>query len=345
MADRIAEAIAGHNHESAIASASHRLLHLAAAADTRIRRALMRLVPGRQRQPLPIVATKRRLRVLPNAGGWLVVIMVVCVLLQSLLCTSIPGMVWGLFALSCLAAALIFTRNNLRGARIVRITNLPAHAGQDLHVDIIFGDEASGRRRHGVALVCAGHRAVGDVWHGSTIRLRLPGIPRGEHVLPDLVVETTQPFGWARAWMRTRPQASVLVYPALEVGGPSWQSHAGDGPGHRGPGNEDMAFLRSWRDGDALNRVDWKSSARHAVRLVRESEDGGNEVWFEWDRLAGLDAEARIRRLARWVGEAQAAGRRYGMRLPGRTLGPDSGQAWLRECWTALARLPAGMPT
>ena len=78
--------------------------------------------------------------------------------------------------------------------------------------------------------------------------------------------------------------------------------------------------------------------------LVREYEQPlGAEVVLDWRQLNGLDHEARIGRLARWVDEAEREGRRYRLDLPGQpSLGPGSGPQQRHACLRALALLPAG---
>ncbi len=61
------------------------------------------------------------------------------------------------------------------------------------------------------------------------------------------------------------------------------------------------------------------------------------DVWLNWDLLAGLDAEARLSRLTRWVLDADAAAQRYGLRLPDRTLAPGAGEDHRRQCLEAMA--------
>src|SRR5690606_41886617 len=62
---------------------------------------------------------------------------------------------------------------------------------------------------------------------------------------------------------------------------------------------------------------------------------------LDWDMLAGQGRESRIRRLARWIDEAERGMRRYRLRLPGQpTIGPGSGQAHRHACLRALALLP-----
>jgi uncharacterized protein (DUF58 family) len=76
--------------------------------------------------------------------------------------------------------------------------------------------------------------------------------------------------------------------------------------------------------------------------LVREYEQPqGREVVLDWDALAPLDTEARIRRLARWVDDAERQGRRYRLQLPGQqAFGPDLGPRHRHACLRALALLP-----
>jgi uncharacterized protein (DUF58 family) len=62
---------------------------------------------------------------------------------------------------------------------------------------------------------------------------------------------------------------------------------------------------------------------------------------LEWRSLSGLDYEARIRRLARWVDDAEREGRRYRLELPGQpSLGAASGAPHRHACLRALALLP-----
>jgi uncharacterized protein (DUF58 family) len=61
-------------------------------------------------------------------------------------------------------------------------------------------------------------------------------------------------------------------------------------------------------------------------------------LWLDWALLPpGLDTEARLSRLTRWVIDAHAAGLSFGLRLPGAELLPASGDAQRERCLEALA--------
>jgi uncharacterized protein (DUF58 family) len=134
-----------------------------------------------------------------------------------------------------------------------------------------------------------------------------------------------------------------LVYPAPEAHGPPLPEGAGANALARlHPAGDDVHHLRAYRRGDPRRAIAWKPSARRDALLVREYEQPlGADVLLDWQQLSALAYEARIRRLARWVDEAEREGRRYRLQLPGQpALGPASGAQHRHACLRALALLP-----
>ena len=62
---------------------------------------------------------------------------------------------------------------------------------------------------------------------------------------------------------------------------------------------------------------------------------------FDWDSLPGLDVEARLSQLCRWIEDAHAAGQAFGLELPGVSIPPNIGPAHRQRCLTALALFEA----
>jgi uncharacterized protein (DUF58 family) len=62
---------------------------------------------------------------------------------------------------------------------------------------------------------------------------------------------------------------------------------------------------------------------------------------FEWDALQGMDVEARLSQLCRWIEDAHNAGRAYGVKLPGVEIPPNVGSAHRQRCLTSLALFDA----
>jgi uncharacterized protein (DUF58 family) len=61
-------------------------------------------------------------------------------------------------------------------------------------------------------------------------------------------------------------------------------------------------------------------------------------LWLDWAATAGRgDTETRLSLLTGWVLAAEREQYRYGLRLPGRLIAPDSGAAHRDACLEALA--------
>jgi len=74
--------------------------------------------------------------------------------------------------------------------------------------------------------------------------------------------------------------------------------------------------------------------------LLIKQFDGGaaEELWLDWELTPpAADTEVRLSLLAGWVIAAERERLRYGLRLPGRTIAPDSGTAHREACLEALA--------
>ena len=82
----------------------------------------------------------------------------------------------------------------------------------------------------------------------------------------------------------------------------------------------------------------WKTLARGPeLYSKRFGGAGAGRVWLDWDRLEDLDLETRLGQLTRWVLDAEQAGMRYGLRLPGRTVAPERGARHEQLCLRTLA--------
>jgi uncharacterized protein (DUF58 family) len=137
----------------------------------------------------------------------------------------------------------------------------------------------------------------------------------------------------------------VLVYPTPETPAaalPDTRALSGDGDGG-GRGEDDIAAVRPWQPGDSPRRIAWKAMARTASdTLLTKQFEGGErgELWFDWHQMPGvLDPELRISRLTRWVLDADAAGARWALSLPGEQIALDGGPAHRNRCLEALATL------
>jgi len=155
-----------------------------------------------------------------------------------------------------------------------------------------------------------------------------------------LRIFTRFPLGLFHAWSNVELDAKALAYPKPDGSRlplPSMEPRSGTGV-ESGIGEDDFLGLRPYRPGDSPRQIAWKAVARErGVPVKVFSGLAEVEMWLDWDLMPGMETEARLSRLTRWVLAAEAAGLHYGLRLPGLTLPPGRGAAQREECLRALA--------
>ena len=297
----------------------------------------------RQAERLPAVLRRNRIYVLPTATGLFFGLLLGTMLLGALNFNNNPAMLLALLLGGTSLASLIAAHMQLSGIRIQAAAADPVPAGDMMQLRIAL-DAVDTRMRQGLRLAHAGHATHTPLDpRGNTVELPLETRIRGLMPLPRIELSTVQPLGLARAWAYAWPAQSVLVYPSPETQAPPLPVPAG-GQGHPQVtrSGEDPHHLRSYRAGDAQRSVAWKASARRDQLLVREYEQQrSGELLLDWEHTNGLAYEHRIRRLARWIDDAERDGRRYALRLPATApIQIGSGPAHRHRCLSALALLP-----
>lgn len=301
-------------------------------------------------ETLPATLDRRRVYLLPTRFGLFLAALLGTMLLGALNYNNNPAILLAFMLLAAALASLHSSHLTLSGLRLRAVRCTPVHAGEALVLHCRF-DTLRARDRRGLQLRADGVAARFSVpasaaaaASGVEVELGLPTTRRGWVALPRLQVVTTMPLGLVRTWGWFWPKQSALVYPALETPAPPLPEGNGDGVTHRlRQHGEEPHHLRDYRSGDAPRQIAWKASARTGQLLVREYEaTAAREYVLDWAALGALDREARIRRLARWVVEAERRGVRSQLRLPGATLGPAFGPPHRHACLRALALLPHG---
>jgi uncharacterized protein (DUF58 family) len=96
--------------------------------------------------------------------------------------------------------------------------------------------------------------------------------------------------------------------------------------------------VRAYRRGDPLKLVVWKKAAKAEELISRDTRQAQrHELWLDAAATGAGDTEHRMSRLTAWVLQADRLGLDYGLRLPGQSIAPTSGDAHKRHCLEALA--------
>lgn len=294
-------------------------------------------------EPLPITIDRRRIYVLPTAYGLFFAALLAGMTLGSLNYNNNPALILCFLLASVAHTGLLRAYLHLRGLRLEQAGADPVHAGEQQSLRLLFAS-GEARGREGIVVSQEGVRTGFSLAAGERCEVRLvrPAPRRGLHPVGRIEISTRLPLGMFVTWSWLHPQSQVLVYPGLEAQAPPLPGYGERGQPRRRRGmDEEPHSLRDYRGGDPLRLVAWKRSAQAGRLMVREYESpAGADVLLDWREFGGLDPEARIRRLARWVLDAERGGLRSTLQLPQMRLGPGSGAAHVHACLRELALLP-----
>lgn len=300
---------------------------------------------------LPLTDTwqlgQRNIYILPTRGGWVFALTLLVMLASAINYQLNLGYVLTFLLAGSAAVSIHTTHSTLRGLTLRLRPPAPVFAGEPARLEVVVSNP--GGARHGIGLRLyerrrAPHHAWCDVPALGQASASLSYVPRtrGWHALPALLVETRFPFGLFSAWTHWRPAGQLLAYPRCEAGAPPLPSARSGGAGptqsRQGLGGE-LDGVRAWRRGDALRLIAWKKAARSGQLVSRDTTvETRHELWLEWPAtVAAGESEARLSRLAAWLVAAERDGRSYGLRLPGRSIAPDRGDAHQRRLLRELA--------
>jgi uncharacterized protein (DUF58 family) len=318
--------------------ATDRLRHLQAWAERR----LPALTRYRRPEALPIALHRRRIYIVPTAFGSGFAVLLLVMLVGALNYANNAALLLTCLVAAACAASMLVAFRSLDGLSLRTIHAGQAIAGQPMPLTLEL--DSGGQPRSAIRLDLAGTTQAFalEAVNNTRVTVMLDTKLRGWLELPRLRIWSTWPLGLFRAWSWLHPQMTVLVWPRAEAHGPP-PAHASDNPHLARPQQgDDLAGLRSYRIGDPQRRIAWKASARHNDLLVKEYEQPhALEHWqLDWRAMPGLDNEARIARLARWLGEAEAQRRQTSLWLPSEDIPSGSGPAHYAHCMSALAKLP-----
>lgn len=301
-----------------------------------------------KRQAGPIHVTRNRVYILPTRYGYAFGLMAVVMLAGSMNYSNSMGFLLTFLLGGLGLVCMHYTHGNLAYVQLRAGRTAPVFAGEIAHFEVQVENPAS-RPRYSLALSWPREPAptlATDVQaqDGAPLRLALPAPRRGWLPARVFSLSTEFPLGLFHAWTWAELDMACLVYPAPAAPGrlPPPASGASGVHSSGKSGQDEFAGLRNYQRGDAMKSIHWKSLPKLQTPMVKQfTELLDLEFWLDWDALPDLDTEARLSQLTRWVLDAEAAGRNYGLRLPRQTIRPNHGEPHRQECLKALALFEA----
>ncbi len=192
--------------------------------------------------------------------------------------------------------------------------------------------------------------------------IRAPLSRRGHFRIEPLHIRTGDPFGFFEASATVGQGVSVVVYPRLEPL-PLWRLPSASLEGSHASRERTLqttplaTTVRPYAPGDSMNRIHWRSTARHGEIQVKEFDlERTADAWLILDLQRGIQAghgeesttEAAIRAAAAIADRALAENRAVGMTInAGRTayLPADRGGRQHQKVMQLLAAVEADSST
>jgi uncharacterized protein (DUF58 family) len=188
--------------------------------------------------------------------------------------------------------------------------------------------------------------------------VRAPLTRRGHFRIDPLAIRTGDPFGFFEASAAVGQGVAVVVYPRLEPV-PAWRLPSANIEGsHAAPERTIQTTplamsVRPYAPGDSMNRIHWKSTARHGEIQVKEFDlEQTADAWIVLDLQRTIQTgrgdesttEAAIRVAAAITDKALVENRAVGMTVNARRpthLPPDRGGRQHLKIMQLLAALEA----
>ncbi len=292
----------------------------------------------------PLTLEYRRIFILPTRAGGLLAIVLGGMLVGAMNYSNSLAYALTFLLASMAVVSMLHTYRNLLGIGIASGRCPPVFAGEAAaFVLAVAGGE---RERPGINLQagCASVALDLSAGTGMPVTLRRTATRRGRLALGRVRIETRYPLGIFRAWAYAEPGMSCIVFPRpadTTEPPPVGSGRAGAGRSRDARGSDDFSSLRGYRAGDSLRHVHWKVYARRGALVTKQfTGEEPADLRLDWEALPGLDTEARLSVLCRWVLEAEDGGRRYALVLPGVEVPTGRGEMHRYRCLETLALYP-----
>jgi len=291
---------------------------------------------------LPLTLQIRVIRIRPTRHGVVFIVLVLAMFLGSLNYGNNLGFLLTFLLGSMAFVSIANTYKNAAGITIVSSFARPVFAGQRAVFEFIISGGAANRVWIGFAF--EGHPIAYHDFAGHTdnrIQVFTRAVSRGIFKPGPLLIHSDYPLGLFRVAARIDPDLECIVYPKPLPGNvKTIEARSPDGKDvtYSGPGADDFTGLKSYAQGDPVQRISWKASSRGQGLFTKDfSGQYDSAVFLDWHSLKGPDPEQKLALLCHMVLKAYQNDLSFGLRLPGNSLGPSRGRGHKIRCLKALA--------
>lgn len=292
--------------------------------------------------PLPHTLQRRRLQIRLTRYGIVFILLLLGMFVGSLNYNNNLGFLLTFLLGSMAFVSITHTYKNISGIKIISATTKPVFAGEQAVFEFV-AEEVSANRS-GIGFLFPAEKAtIIDFVKGSANRLKVgvQASSRGMLRPGPLLIYSDYPLGLFRVQSQLHLDLECLVYPEPLIGKVkpvAVRSAADADGGFSGSGADDFQGLKGYLPGDPLQRISWRASSRGRGLFTKDfNGQSGASFYLDWHSLKGSDTEHKLSLLCQAVLKAQQLNLIYGLKLPGKTIEPGTGQIHKNRCLKTLA--------
>jgi uncharacterized protein (DUF58 family) len=312
-----------------------------------LRDAFWRWVARRSPKAAAVVLQHKSIYIFPGRHGLMFIFVIALMWLLGTNYENNLVLAAAFLLMSMMIVSVIHAFRNLAGLRFTVIGSQPVFAGDYAKFDVLL--EAAPRTDHENVQISFDEKMLVavDLLRASEQRLNLSTKThrRGWFEPGRLSVKSHYPLGLIRSWSWIQLDVKTLVYPAplASAAPPMTPANSQHGDYLSRENSEDFQGFQRYQAGAPLAHVAWKQFARGAGLHLKDYVGYQNQqVWLDWDGLAGLDTETRLSQLCYWALELAKTRTEFGLRIPGCTIELGYGGAHQERILRALALYEIG---
>ncbi len=290
-----------------------------------------------------ILLHNRRLYILPTRFGYLFTIMLLMLFLAAINYQNSMAFVLTFMLTSLAIISLWHTHKNLLGITVKLQTPRPVFCGELCEFKFEV-NHANNSRRFAIGIQYADQPPVYlklEAEGRIEAKLKMPTGRRGQFKPAGITVFTRYPTGLFHAWGWLRFDLPILIYPRPGINVKLHQSMIEQYDGQTSTSTiegDDFAGLREHREGESLRHISWKAYAQGKGLLTKTFQGHARpSLWIDWQLLNQGSIDDKLGLMTALVLAAESEQQKYGLRLPGKIIDQNFGNAHKHACLQALA--------
>lgn len=291
-----------------------------------------------------ITLTQKKIFILPSKISLGLMVIIILLFLVGINFQNSLVYIVCFWLIALLVINIFYTYRNLSGLTIKAISAEPCFAGEKMVLELEVSRPVKQRK----SAIYFGWKNEDLVEinlqeeQSTRIKLSHSSDNRGRFSPPRIDIFTRFPTGLNTAWSYATMDIDGVVYPepiekSQSTEKQSSGEEANDGQEILG-GSSDFAGIREYQAGDSPKHIHWGQYAKTGELYTKSFLDyESHDVWLDWQNLNISGTESRLSHLSAMILAFHEDQKQYGLRIPGKEIQPNKGEAHKVRCLTALA--------